>query len=632
MTTLAQISETQAQKATTANENFDAVSWAGMFGRRAVGISGLTWAYFGGMLYAAGVATPIADGTVALTNTATNYVEVTNAGVVSANTSGFTTGRIPLYTVTCAGGVITAYTDYRAKNSFGDLSLNGALTVTSSSASSLAVGPNGATNPVLKVDSSTGSQAAGLSLTGAVAAGTVALAVISSGSNANLSINAKGSGTIGIGSVSTGAVTITPATTLSGALTYGGVTLSNAVTGTGNMVLSASPTLSGTVGGSLTFSGTHTLSAALTYGGVTLSNAVTGTGNMVLSAGPTLTGTLSAATITASGAITSTLSGVGLASISNASFDPSSSDAAALQVGTSFGGGIILKDGTGRAGMWTKSTGAQFHLRAGGTSSGFGTDVGHLVITSSSISTAGAVASGSHTLASITSVGGEMSANGQLWAVVNGDVCGWFNRRSSDGTVINLYAQDVNQGSISISGATVSYNAFHGSHWAQLADGSRAEILKGTVIESIDDLCEWPADKIANDRLPKVKVSDTAGSPAVYGVFLAWDDDEFRLEDVAQTGEVEIDGELYPYTVTVKRPREGVNDLYVSALGAGWVRIDATQKVRRGDLLESAGNGCARVQADDVVRSSTIGKVSAAVAVTKYPDGSFLMPATLMCG
>ena len=41
------------------------------------------------------------------------------------------------------------------------------------------------------------------------------------------------------------------------------------------------------------------MNAALTYGGVTLSNAVTGTGNMVLSAGPTFTGTLTAATLSA---------------------------------------------------------------------------------------------------------------------------------------------------------------------------------------------------------------------------------------------------------------------------------------------------------------------------------------------
>jgi len=132
--------------------------------------------------------------------------------------------------------------------SFTTVAASTSVTVTSSSASALTVGLNGATNPVLQVDSSTGSQAAGLKLTGAATGGTVALAVIDSGSNANLTINAKGSGTIGIGSVSTGAVTITPALTLSAALTYGGVTLSNSVTGTGSMVLSASPSLTGTLG------------------------------------------------------------------------------------------------------------------------------------------------------------------------------------------------------------------------------------------------------------------------------------------------------------------------------------------------------------------------------------------------
>lgn len=102
---------------------------------------------------------------------------------------------------------------------------SGAITVTSASANSLAVGPNGTTTPILKVDSSTSSAVAGLSLTGAATGGTVALAVTDSGSNANLTVNAKGTGTIGIGSVSTGAVTITPATTVTGVLTAtGGVT------------------------------------------------------------------------------------------------------------------------------------------------------------------------------------------------------------------------------------------------------------------------------------------------------------------------------------------------------------------------------------------------------------------------
>ena len=106
----------------------------------------------------------------------------------------------------------------------GTLAATGALTAaagtfTSASATSLAVGLTGATNPAFTVDSSTGSQVAGLKVTGAATAGTVAVVVTDSGSNASLTLNAKGSGTIGIGSVSTGAVTITPATTITGVAT-----------------------------------------------------------------------------------------------------------------------------------------------------------------------------------------------------------------------------------------------------------------------------------------------------------------------------------------------------------------------------------------------------------------------------
>lgn len=99
------------------------------------------------------------------------------------------------------------------------LAVSGATTITSTSASALTVGANGATNPVLTVVASTASVATGISITGAAATGGVAVAVISSGTNEALTINAKGSGTIGIGSVSTGAVTITPATTVTGLLT-----------------------------------------------------------------------------------------------------------------------------------------------------------------------------------------------------------------------------------------------------------------------------------------------------------------------------------------------------------------------------------------------------------------------------
>ena len=52
-----------------------------------------------------------------------------------------------------------------------------------------------------------------------------------------------------------------------------------------------------------------TLAQPLNYGGVTLSNSVTGTGSMVLSANPTFTGTVGAAAITATGAVTSNAAG-----------------------------------------------------------------------------------------------------------------------------------------------------------------------------------------------------------------------------------------------------------------------------------------------------------------------------------
>jgi hypothetical protein len=122
------------------------------------------------------------------------------------------------------------------------------------------------------------------------------------------------------------------AQTFSSAITYGGVTLSNAVTGTGAMVLGTSPTITTALqingvdnGSSLlikntggakwidfkpelsadtaqigywngsswkftSFAGNVILQNALTYGGVTLTNAVTGTGKMVLDASPVLSG------------------------------------------------------------------------------------------------------------------------------------------------------------------------------------------------------------------------------------------------------------------------------------------------------------------------------------------------------
>lgn len=71
----------------------------------------------------------------------------------------------------------------------------------------------------------------------------------------------------------------------------------------GTALTFASATGAATFTGTVTHSSTTVFSGALTYGGVTLSNAVTGTGNMVLSASPTFTGTLNAAAGTFTGTL-----------------------------------------------------------------------------------------------------------------------------------------------------------------------------------------------------------------------------------------------------------------------------------------------------------------------------------------
>jgi hypothetical protein len=164
------------------------------------------------------------------------------------------------------------------------------ITITSTSASALAVGRQGATNPVLQVDASTATVATGLKVKGAAAGGGLALSVITSGTNENVTFDAAGSGTITIAGTSTGAITLTRATTLSAALTYGGVTLSNSVTGTGSMVLSTgaslvTPAIGVATGTSLALNGcTLSANAFCATGTAAISSTLTSAAHTVTSA------------------------------------------------------------------------------------------------------------------------------------------------------------------------------------------------------------------------------------------------------------------------------------------------------------------------------------------------------------
>jgi hypothetical protein len=114
------ISVSQAQKEATANALFLAASPAMLYGRRELTSGGLTWGYYGGTAMIGGTPTPIANGTITLAASATNYVEAEpSTGAVSSNTTGFTAGRTRLYQVVTGASTVSSYTDLRTSATGG---------------------------------------------------------------------------------------------------------------------------------------------------------------------------------------------------------------------------------------------------------------------------------------------------------------------------------------------------------------------------------------------------------------------------------------------------------------------------------------------------------------------------------
>ena len=205
------------------------------------------------------------------------------------------------------------------------------------------------------------------------------------------------------------------------------------------------------------------------------------------------------------------------------------------------------------------------------------------------------------TSATVSVDGCEVRKNGFGGFTRTSNICGLFGRNGTDGVLISLRHANNQEGSISVSGTTVSYNGGHLARWSQLAGGAeRTEILRGSVLSNLDEMCEWGEEN--NEQLNRMKVSDVEGDANVSGVFQAWDDDDDT------------------YT----------NDFYCAMTGDFVIRIAQGTTVARGDLLMSAGDGTAKPQDDDIVRSKTIAKVTSTVVSETYSDGSYCVPCVLM--
>ena len=190
-------------------------------------------------------------------------------------------------------------------------------------------------------------------------------------------------------------------------------------------------------------------------------------------------------------------------------------------------------------------------------------------------------------------------SDGKFSSAVNGSEVMVLNRMSSDGDVLLIRQAGSTEGIISVSGSTVSYGGFTGLHESS---GIITNTPVGTVVSTIDELDVYPDTQDGEDHPkkgktradhPKVKVSDSVGDKRVYGV----------VNNFNTQGKVNV-----------------------ASVGVGSIKV--TGSCVGGDLLESNGDGTAKVQSDDIVRSKTIGKVTIGNSSTDVK----LVSCVLYCG
>ena len=319
---------------------------------------------------------------------------------------------------------------------------------------------------------------------------------------------------------------------------------------------------------------------------------------------------------------------------------------------------IQIDSGSGTVFNQDGAAAIDFRVETDNRTEGLFVDAGNNNFSSGTTTDAGALSGDSS-----SSTGLSYEVAGFLCLARSGNPSLRLNRSNGDGGLQTFASQGTIEGTISISGSTTSYGSFCGTHWSRLEDNSKPTILRGTVLESIAKMCEWyqveynypvmdsqtkqqkkdddgnlvfttvrksidlpdggsvgdnytytdngvdytgKILKENNEQLPMCKISDTEDSKGVYGVFMAWDDDD--------------DGTT------------GVNDMYVASLGEFVVRIHKDETVAIGDYLQSKGDGTAKKQADDILRASTVGKVTSTEKIETYSDGSYCVPCTLHCG
>ena len=259
----------------------------------------------------------------------------------------------------------------------------------------------------------------------------------------------------------------------------------------------------------------------------------------------------------------------------------------------------------------------------------------------------------------VDTVGHELRADGVTVLTASGASPLFINRKTNDGALITFMQAGNTEGTISVSGTTVQLNGAHLTRWAQLSDGSKdTSILRGTVMTNLDQMAVWSHDAVAatyyvdGDELPEITPAtyytedDTlpdgvsVGDEKTAAVYAqvgdektpakdAYTEDNEQLNCVAVSS-VEGDPNVAGVLSSWDDDDDQFNDMKIGMTGDMVIRIAQGTTVARGNLLMSAGDGTAKPQGDDVVRSKTIAKITSTNVSHTYDDGSYLVPCVLM--
>ena len=295
-------------------------------------------------------------------------------------------------------------------------------------------------------------------------------------------------------------------------------------------------------------------------------------------------------------------------SLTNNSTGSASSDG--MQLVIEDGGGALIEQREAQHLGFATSASERMRITSGGN-----LNVGK---TADGIGTAGLALRGDVDVAQFTRSGGEALE---------------INRLADDGNLVIFYQAGTAEGNISVSGTTVSYNGGHLARWSQATDGNRITgLVKGTVMTNLDQMAVWHHEAQSatyyeqGDELPEgVSVGDEKTS-----AFDAYNEDNEQLNCMAVSS---VEGDANVAGVFVNYDDDDTDytaDMNIAMTGDMVIRIASGTTVARGDLLMSAGDGTAKPQGDDIVRSKTIAKVTSITVSHTYDDGSYLVPCVLM--